>query len=196
MSKNTKVALGVVIGLVLLCCCTCVGGVLAFQLGGAALFEQILVEDPSQASSLAQEMVDYDLPPGYAESNALNMSIFKLVMITKASDGSRPILMLLEMPSSMAVDEEQMLLQLQQAMAASMGRQGFTMTLVDRGRTTIRGQEVDLLLYEGTDEDGAAMKQLVSGFFDGKQGQVMVVAIGPEDGWSQTEVDAFIRSIN
>jgi len=196
VDKNTKIALGVVIGLVLLCCCLCVGGYAILQFGGAALFERMLVEDPGEASSLAQEMVDYDLPPGYTESNALNMGFFKLAMITKASDGTRPILMLLEMPSSMAVDEEQMLLQLQQAMAASMGRQGFTMTLVDRGQTTIRGQEVDLLLYEGTDEDGTAMKQLVTGFFDGKQGQVMVVAIGPEDGWSQTEVDAFLRSIN
>lgn len=196
MNRNTKIALGVFIGLVLMCCCLCVGGYAIVQFGGAELIERMLVEDPDEASSLAREMVDYDLSPGYAESNALNMGIFKLAMITKASDGSRPILMLLEMPSSMAVDEEQMLLQFQQAMAASMGRQGFTMTLVDRGRTTIRGQDVDLLLYEDTDEDGAAMKQLVSGFFDGKQGQVMVVAIGPENGWSQTEVDAFIRSIN
>ena len=65
MSKNAKVALGIVIGIAVLCICICVGGWLALRITGAALEESVILDNPEQAATLARSIVDYDLPAGY-----------------------------------------------------------------------------------------------------------------------------------
>jgi hypothetical protein len=199
MSKNTKIVLGIVIGVVLLCICICIGAWVAFLITGKAIEESALIEDPVEAQTLAQDIIDYDLPPGYQELGAFNMGIMKMVVINDEgvstySVGS-PMIMIAEIPFSLVMDEEEMILQIQSNMERSMGNQKFDMIFVGEETATIRGQEVTLLTYEGTSDQGTAMRQVVSSFFEGKSGSVMLMIFGEEAGWDQARVDAFIGSI-
>jgi hypothetical protein len=198
MSKNAKIAVGITIGIVGLCVCICLGSWIVIQISGKIFEESLILDSPEQAQKLAQDIVDYDLPAGYQEQGAFNMGIMKIVIITEGSENAqntnRPVIMLAAMPLSGSMDEEEML-QIQSNMQRTMGDQNVDMELVEEKTVTIRGQEVSLSVYEGTDEQGFAMKQVVSGFFEGKKGLVTLMIMGQETEWDQTEVDAFIDSI-
>ena len=199
MNKNTKIVLGIVIGIVILCICVCIGAVGFFQITGKAIEESALIENPDDAETLAHNIVDYDLPVGYQELGAFNMGIIKMVMINDEGANtysvSSPLIMIAEIPLSLAMDEEEMIRQIQSNMERSIGNQNFDMVLVGEQTASIRGQEVTLLTYEGTNDQGIVMKQVISGFFEGKNGSVMLMVFGEEAGWDQVKVDAFIRSI-
>ena len=76
-----------------------------------------------------------------------------------------------------------------------MGNQKFEMIFVGEETATIRGQEVTLFNYEGTSDQGTAMKQVVSSVFEGKNGSVMLMIFGADAGWDQATVEAFLSSI-
>ena len=199
MSKNTKIVIGIVIGIVVLCFCICIGIWGAFLITGKAISESTLVENSDEAQTLAHNIVDYDLPPGYRELGAFDIGIFKMVIIngegTDTYNVSSPVIIIAEIPISLVMGEEEMIRQIQSNMEKSMGNQRFEMVLVDEKPVTIRGQEVTLFTYEGTSDRGTAMKQVVTSIFDGKNGSVMLMIFGEEAGWDQAEVDAFINSI-
>jgi hypothetical protein len=195
MSKNTKIVLGIVVAVVILCFCVCVSGYIFLRTTGKVLEESFVMDDPQEAQDLAQSIVDYDLPPGYQEEGAFNMGIMKVVMIGDSSASDSPFIMIAEMPSGGGFDEEEMQRQLEQTMQQSMGNRNFNVQLVDEQTRTIRGDEVSLLFFEGTDNSGIQVKQIISELFQGKNGSVMFMIIGSESGWDQSEIDAFIDSI-
>jgi hypothetical protein len=199
MSRNTKIAIAIGIGLVVLCICVCVGGWIALTITGSALGDTMAVDSPEEAAAVAQSVIDYDLPPGYQEEMAINVLFMKMVVINKGdlSSGSPSTLtiFIVGMPSDMAMDEDEVRLQFQRQMRQAMNRQDWHLRLVDEEMATIRGQEVSLFLYEGTDDMGAELKQVVSSVFEGKNGNVMFWIMGLESEWDQTEIDAFINSL-
>jgi hypothetical protein len=103
--------------------------------------------------------------------------------------------MINSMPSDIQADEEEIRLQIQLSIKRSMGRQGYEMKLVAEQGITLRGQQVSLLIYEGTDGNGVPMKQVVSGLFKGKNSQVMLFIAGKAANWNQEEIDTFLESI-
>jgi len=76
-----------------------------------------------------------------------------------------------------------------------MGNFDLDLELVDKQTATIRGQPVELFIYEGADREGTPVRQVVSQLFEGKSGLVMLLIMGPEAGWDQAEVEAFLQSI-
>jgi uncharacterized protein YneF (UPF0154 family) len=192
MSKNTKIVLIVVV-IVALCICVCAGGYIALQTTGKFLGES-LVDNPEEAQSLAQSMLDYDRPAGYQEEGAVDFGFMKMVMIVDSS-GSGPLIMMAEMPSGMGIDEDQMRQQIEQSMQRSMGNRNFSVELVDEQVRTIRGADVTFFIYTGTDSSGTQVKQVVSELFEGKNGLIMLMIMGNEIGWNQAEIDAFLDSV-
>jgi hypothetical protein len=59
---------------------------------------------------------------------------------------------------------------------------------------TIRGQPTTLRLFEGTDENGRAIRQVVCGFA-GKDGDLLLGMVAGQDTWDQGLVENFLRSL-
>jgi hypothetical protein len=200
MSRNTKIILGIVGGLILLCICAVVGGLVALRYGGEAIARNLTTDDPAAAAAAAGEMVDYTLPAGYQEQASVNILVGQMVMIhdgTNLEDTSgRPVILFLQLsiPSG-TVDPDQMRAQMQQSMRQSMQRNDFELQLVDQQDTTIRGQDVTLFIYEGENGDGLRIRQVMSDMFEGKSGSLFLLMTGAVDAWDQAEIDAFISSI-
>jgi hypothetical protein len=196
MSKNSKIALIIIAIVIVLCICACVAGAIILRTTGKVMEENLVLDDPQKAQSVAQSILDYDLPAGYQEEGAMDMGFMKMVMIVDQSSSYGPLIMIAEMPSGMGIDETVMRQQIEQSMQRSMGYSNFNVKLVDEQVHTIRGDEVTFFEYAGTDGSGNQVKQLVSEFFGGENGTVMLMIIGDDSNWDQAEIDAFLDSIH
>jgi len=141
------------------------------------------------------ESVDYELPSNYYWVYSQYTGIMH-VSINKSKHNragiERPVIIIASTRSYIDVDKEKIHLQIQ----SSLGKQDYEMKFVDEQEITIRGQKVSLLIYEGTDENGVLMKQVMSDFFEGKKNsKVMLSFEGKVANWNQEEIDAFIESI-
>jgi hypothetical protein len=85
--------------------------------------------------------------------------------------------------------------QLRQSLEQQSGRRRLQLKLVDVKKMTIRGEEVDVATYEGTDDNGFVMRQLIT-TFPGKDGTAMLMIMGAAQAWDQKEIDTFIESIH
>jgi hypothetical protein len=199
MSKNTKVILGIIAGVIALCICICVSGWIVLKISGNVLQEAMIKDTPEEAAAIAKEIMDYELPTGYGEEGAMNMGFMQMVIVKDFQsidiENARPLIMIASMSPDIEVDEEEIRLQIQLSMQRSSNKQGYNMKLVEEQEITIRGQQVPLMIYEGTDENDVSMKQIVTGLFDGKNSKVMLFIAGKVSNWNQEEIDAFIESI-
>ncbi len=191
MNKKTKIIIAVVLGVFLLCIFACVGG----WFGLKTLEKSMIINDPQQAKAIAKNTIDYELPSGYQEETALNLGIMKMVMASDVASTEiatdRPLISIVSIPPNTDITEEQFQSQIQQ----SAINQGMSMILVEEQKVTINKQEVKLLIYKGVDEKGTAMKQVMSGVFEGKNGSVILLIVGREANWLQSEIDTFFKSI-
>ena len=196
MSKGTKIFLIVLIVLLVLCVCGCAATFLLFTYGGGQIMENAIIDDPQAAQDLADGMFEYTLPPGYSEEAAMNMGIMKMVMIMpNNSSSSGQMIMMMQIPAMISADPADYQLQMQQQMQSQFGGQS-TMELVETDSMTIRGQQVELMYFEGTSSEyDFPMRMMVSSFIDGESGQIMIMIMGSEAGWDQPMVDNFLQSI-
>jgi len=195
MSKNSKIALIIIAVVIVLCICACVVGAIILRTTSKVMEDNLVLDDPQKAQSVAQSILDYDLPAGYQEEGAVDMGIMKMVMIVDQSSTYGPLIMIAEMPSGIGIDEAMMRQQIEQSMQRSMGYSNFNVKLVDEQVRTILGEEVTFFEYAGTDGSSNQVKQLVSEFFEGKNGTVMLMIVGNESNWDQAEIDTFLDSI-
>ena len=196
MSKGTKIFLIVLIVLIVLCVCGCAGTFLLFTYGGDQIMENAIVDDPQAAQDLADGMIEYTLPPGYSEEAAMNMGVMKMVMITpdNTSSGGQ-IIMMMQIPAMISVDLADFQAQMQQQMQSQFGGET-TMNLAETDSVTIRGEQVDLMYFEGTSSEyNYPMRMMVSSFIDGESGKIMIMIMGAEADWDQPMVDNFLQSI-
>ena len=124
----------------------------------------------------------------------MNFMIYSFVMIgpQDISDILQPIFVLAQFEAG--VSQEQMEEQLRQSFEQQMGRRGMKLELVEVKKAVIRDEETEIATYEGLDENGEAMRQVVAAF-PGKNGSAMLIVLGNKQGWDQKIVDAFIASI-
>ena len=84
--------------------------------------------------------------------------------------------------------------QLRQSFEQQAGNRGMDMHLVEVKKATIRGEETEIAIYEGTDQSGDAVRQLITSF-PGKGGTAMLMIMGDVNGWDQSAIDDFVESI-
>ena len=60
-----------------------------------------------------------------------------------------------------ATNQQQMEEQMRRSFEQQSGRRGLKMEMVDVKKMTIRGKEVDVTTFEGTDDNGFVMRQLL-----------------------------------
>lgn len=194
-NKNTKwiwIGLG---GAALFCLCAVVVAGFVINRVGQQVKEGFKT-DPESAANAAHEIVDsYELPEGYSEQMAMNIMLYSFVMI--APDPSNignggPIIMLAQFQAG--VDQEQMEQQLRQSFEQQAGNRGMDMRLVEVKKATIRGDETEIAIYEGSDQNGNSARQLIT-TFPGKNGNAMLMIMGDAREWDQDMIDDFIESI-
>ncbi|MFT3892384.1 MAG: hypothetical protein QM730_12180 [Anaerolineales bacterium] len=180
----------------LFCLCAVAVAVFMFYRVGKQVADSTQT-NPAEAAKAAHEIVDsYELPAGYQERMAMNIMFYSFVMIGPDDTGSAdgPIIMLAQFASGAGVSQEQMEQQLRQSFEQQAGNRGMDMHLVEAKKMTIRGNKSEVSIYEGTDQNGTTVRQLIASF-PGKGGTAMLMIMGDAQDWDQTEVDDFINSI-
>lgn len=178
---------------VLFCCGTVLVAGLVFGKIGQTV-QRGMKTDPEGASQAAHEIADYTLPDGYQEQMAMDIMFYSFVVISPEQTGSGgPTIMLAQFQAG--VDQEQMRQQLQQSAEQQYGRNGLEMKLVEVKEMTIRGEETEVVTYEGTDNEGRTLRQLVTAF-PGKDGNAMLMIMGSPEDWNDDEINQFIESIH
>ena len=190
-NKNKWIWIGLGAAL-LFCCCAALVAFFVVRQAGQKLQEGMKT-DPESASQAAHEIVDYDLPPGYQEQMSMDVMIYSFVVIgPESTTTGGPLIMLAQFETG--VDQQQMEQQIRQAFEQQAGNRGQDMKLVEVKKKTIRGEETDVAIFEGTDQSGNNLRQLITSF-PGKGGTVMLMIMGDALTWDQGMVDDFIESI-
>ncbi|MCP4419293.1 MAG: hypothetical protein GY805_21985 [Chloroflexi bacterium] len=191
MSRNTKIVVGIIAGIVGLCCLIVIVGFLVLP----RMFSNFAdsVDDPAAAADVAESIVDYKLPSGYEEEGAMNFLGFRMAFISGRSESS--MIMLAEFPAALAGDEEQMQEQMRDAFANQSGTQSSNLEYVDSDELTINGADATIATYEGTDDRGNSMRQLI-GVFETKSGNPgMLMVFGSLDSWDGDGIGSFLDSL-
>ncbi len=192
MSRNTKIVLGIIGGILAICCLIAIVAAVALP----RMFQNFAesVDDPAEAAEVAGAIVDYDLPAGYDEQGAMNLLGFRMAFITGPSEES--MIMLAEFPAALSGDEEQMQQQMRDAFANQTGTgQNLNLEFVGSEDVTINGAEATLGTYEGTDGQGNNIRQIV-GVFEAKSGSPgMLMIFGDLDNWDEGGISRFIDSL-
>lgn len=190
MNRSTKTILTVLSTLLVVCLCTGAGAYGLVRLTGHTL-AGLLNSDPLKTEAVSAEIASFDLPDGFGEGYAIEMPGFTLVGYTGNVEHSH--IYFVQADSSTGITLEGIERQIQQNNDLNSPDR-VSMKTVDVVPGTIRGQEVDLVISEGTNHEGEGYRQ-VSGLFDGKGGPAAVIISMPNAVWDQTIVDNFLASI-
>ena len=193
-NKNKWIWIGLGAAL-LFCCCAVVAAILVFRLAGKTI-EDGMKTDPESAAQAAHKIADYDLPPGYQEQMSMDIMFYSFVIIapdTDAQTTTSPIIMLAQF-SQAGMDRQQMEQQLRQAFEQQSGQRRADMRVVEVKNMVIRGEEVEVTIFEGTDANGYVVRQLITSF-PGKDGTAMLMIMGSPSAWDDKVIDDFIESI-
>ena len=192
-NKNKWIWIGLGVAL-LFCCGAVLVAALVFQQAGKKIQEGMKT-DPEAAAEAAHKIADYDLPEGYQEKMAMEILVYSFAMIGpeySTTNLTGPVFMLAQFKAG--VNQEQMEEQLRQSFEQQAGNRGLSMSLVKVEDKTIRGEETQVATYEGTDENGLVIRQVITSF-PGKDGTAMLMIMGSAEAWDQDIVDTFIESI-
>ena len=194
LTRNQKIIIGVVGGILLLCCIG--GGILWWA--GSTLFNQVAQgfnQDPAQAQEVGQSIAAYTAPEGYTEK--FSMELFGVKMVALGPEGSTDgtIMMLMQFPAGSEGNTEQMQEQMSQAFSQQTGQGGFQFTTSEERTVTIRGQEVTLVIREGSNNSGDQMRQAVAAFEGDDGNVVMFMAMGDPNQWDEAAIEDFLASI-
>jgi hypothetical protein len=181
----------------LFCLCAVGVAVLVFMRMGQQ-FQEGMKTDPQAASEAAHAIADYELPAGYEEKIAMDFFVYTMVMMgpeasTTPSSAARPMIMLAQF--QVATNQQQMEEQMRRSFEQQSGWRGLKMKVVDVKKMTLRGKEVDVTTFEGTDDNGFVMRQVLA-TFPGKDGTALLMIMGPAQTWDKDEIDQFVESIH
>ena len=197
-NKNNNKWIWIGLGAAALFCLCAVGvAVLVFMRIGQQ-FREGMKTDPESASKAAHAIAEYELPEGYEEKFAMDFLVYSMVMMgpesaVTPSSSARPMIMLAQF--QVATNQQQMEEQMRRSFEQQSGRRGLKMEIVDVEKMTIRGKEVDVTTFEGTDDNGFVMRQVLA-TFPGKDGTALLMIMGAAQTWDKEEIDQFIESIH
>jgi hypothetical protein len=202
MSRNAKIVLGVIGGLVACCCITILMinvitgafawtvGVLLPQYGEQFMEDAITTGDG--VNEVARSIVDYNLPAGLEEEMAMNFFGVKTAVFRGSNEQS--LIMLMQFPSVLAGNEAEMQRQMEDSFSQQFGTDDYRFEVVSREELTINGQPASLTTSESVEND-VTIRQVI-GVFQSKDGSpAMVMAMAPVDRWQQDGIDRFLESM-
>lgn len=191
MSRNTKIVVGIIAGILVLCCIIVIIGYFALRPVLRGVTEGF--DNPEAGAEVAEGIVDYELPEGYEEQGAVNLFVMEMAFISGRDD--QTVIMLAEFSDMFTGNEEDMQQQMRDAFANQSGSQNVSLEFVGSEDVTINGQEVALGTYEGTDDQGNSVRQML-GVFETKNGRPgMIMIFGSLDSWDEGGISRFLDSL-
>ncbi len=191
MSRNTKIVLGILGGLVACCCIVVLAGMYLLPRFGAQFAEEFL-DLEAEAGEVAGGIVDYDLPAGMQEDMAINFLGVRTAVFS--SEDNQRLIMFMQFPRALAGDEAAMQRQMEDTFREQFGTDDRRLEVVSREDVTINGQPATLTTSETVDME-ITVRQVV-GVFEGKDGSpAMFVAVAPADRWQADGMDRFLESL-
>jgi len=191
MSRNTKIALGILTGLLVICMCLGAGALLALRNFGKAI-TQTIKANPTDIAQIANGMAKFDTPPGYMV-NAMSILGIDMLVITPAYPG-KPIFMMMQYPADRNFDSDQFQKQIEQSVGQQYFGRGMTFRNLGQTAAYFRGQRVNLIIMEGTTSTGKTILEEM-GAFQGNNGPVFLSIMAERATWDQATVDTFLHSI-
>ncbi len=188
MNRTSKIILGLAIGATLACALVAMSTLVLVGSAAWALVHWAQTDIAMAGTGAA--IAEYSLPPGFGPADVAHVAGFSIISHT-GIDGYSHIF-LAQLPQALDLDAADVDDQLRQA---SLRPEIQGMHVVGSRTATIRGQQVRLLVSEGTNHDGQLCRQVV-GVFQGENGQVSVLFSAPLAAWDQTAVDGFLASIH
>ncbi len=192
-NRNLWIAFGVVI---VLCLCLGVVGFLLLGRLGSSMAESVKT-DPGDAAQVGAKIAEYTLPAGYSHQMGMSILGYDFVIIGSQdgiADGMMIMLAQFSQSYMQGSDPQTFQEQMQRSLEQQSGRRGLEMKVVETRTMTIRGQQVEVLILEGTDDSGTSMRQLITNFStDTGLAIVMIQSLTEE--WDQAAVDQFLNSI-
>ena len=179
-----------VLGLLLVCC----AGVAALAPNLRRIIQAPFWKTDAQlAAQAAHKMLDYDLPPNYQELKVLTIQGQDAAVIIAHRE--RPDYMIfIEHVTEGIIGNDEWGASYEIRLSREMGLRRYNTQQVGTQQTTIRGQPTTLRLFEGTDENGRKIRQVVCGF-SGKSGDLLLAIVATRETWDQAMVDRFLQSI-
>ena len=119
MNRTSRISVVVIIGLI----CICISVSIFFMMGSTAVMDMLISDKPGSARRVGNSILDYTLPSGYQEQGSLNLGVFKVVYIALMDseaqyDASKQI-MLIHVPSALALRQEEARQEIQLAILRS-----------------------------------------------------------------------------
>ncbi|MEW5871580.1 MAG: hypothetical protein AB1894_20070 [Chloroflexota bacterium] len=193
MSRDTKIILAIVAGLLLVGICVCVVAVLMLRSAGEKIGEMVKT-DPTQVAQVAAGIAQYDIPSGYSQMAMDFMGIYKAIIMAKKDTTDSPMIMMMSLPSSTGLNTEDMQKSMERSLQQRTGSGSIEWQVVEEKTVKIRGEDAQLAISEGASSTGERYRSLIS-VFSGVHGPAILMIMGSEQSWDQTMIDAFISSI-
>jgi hypothetical protein len=149
--------------------------------------------DSQLTAQAAHKMIDYDLPSGYQEHKVLTIQDHYAAVIIAHRERPGDMVFIGGVTDGIiGVDEWRT--RYEQDLSKEMGGRRYDTRVVGTQKTTVRGQPVTLRHFEGTDENGRPVRQVVCAF-TGKSGDLLLGMVTSKETWDQAMVDRFLQSI-
>jgi hypothetical protein len=193
MSKQTKIIIGVVAGVLVLCLAICVVGIIFVNMMGKNIVADAQ-PDPAKAAQTASEIADFTPLDGYQAITDMKILGYTVVVYSNGNSDSE-VLILMEMAMLTEINEST-IKQMQQAVERQSGQSSNNMRVVESRDLTIRDKPARMIVQEGTSsETSVALRQLMVAF-QGKGGVCMLMLTVPADQWDQESIDRMVESIH
>jgi len=179
-----------VLGVLLVCCV----GVAVLAPNLRRIMQAPLWKTDTQlAAQAARKMLDYDLPPDYQELKVLNVQGQDAAVIIAHRDRPEDMIFVEHMQDGIIANDEWRA-SYETRLSREIGVRRYNTQAVGTQQTVVRGQPTTLRLFEGTDDNGRKIRQVVCSFA-GKSGDVLMAIVANRDTWDQALVDRFLQSI-
>ncbi|MCP5098493.1 MAG: hypothetical protein GY943_23330 [Chloroflexi bacterium] len=194
MSRNTKIIVGIIGGILTLCCLIAIIGAIMLPRLTEQFVEETVVDDPAKAAEVGQSITNYDLPSGFSEEGG--MSLLGINMVIASSENVQgSVIMLMSFPESLAGDEAGMQRQMEQSFRQQNGSQNVQLAFEGTEDIIINGEGTTLTIYEGVDDNGLSVRQATAIFAADSGGPGMVMIFAPIDTWDAQGFDGFLTSM-
>ena len=189
-SNTTKIIIIVVAVLAGLCLVACIAGVLIFGVIGRNV-SQGIEANPQDVSEKTAEIAEFDLPAGFEPRSSIHLLGISAVVYEAPATSSAIVLLQIPMDGDLS---DANVRQLQEQMESQYGQRLRDLKIIDQYETTIRGEPGQVVVQEGTTDNGETYRQM-SVIFQGQGGLAMLSAFGPAGSWDQAAYDQMVESI-
>ena len=145
--------------------------------------------DSQQVLDVASKIADFDVPADFVPQFTATASGYTLAAYQGPSGPSHLFLIQSDKQTD-GSELEKMLKEL----APGSSNPRTRMTVIENRTTTVRGQEVNVIISEGLNSDHVSYRQVTVGF-QGKGGPAMLVFSDSAELWDPGTVDALLASI-